>query len=72
MAQDRKDITLTLVKMVCTRSCPDRTYDCHGKCERYAEYRAKCDNHLHQKVLEREVNDAEFNAVKRTHGKRVI
>ena len=72
MPLGRKDFTLTPVKMICRRSCPDRTYDCHGKCEKYIQYRAECDNLLHQKDLEREVMEAAGAALKRMHGKRVI
>lgn len=72
MPLGRKDLTITPVKMVCGRGCPDRTQGCHGKCEKYAQYRAECDGLNHQKELEREVMDAEITAVRRTHGKRVM
>lgn len=72
MPLGKKYFALNPVKMVCNRECPDRTYDCHGKCERYAQYRAECDELKHQKELERDVMDAEVTAVKRTHGKRVM
>lgn len=65
-----KNFYLTPVKMVCERDCPDRAFDCHAKCNDYAEYRAKCDKHMQERKREADLNEALSNAIKRTHGKR--
>ena len=49
------DLALSPVPMVCRRGCPDRTWDCHGYCERYKAYREACDMVLHEQKLQRDV-----------------
>lgn len=61
---------LTPVKMVCKKDCPDRAFDCHPKCEKYAKYRAKCDEQMRERKREADLNEALSNAIKRTHGRR--
>ena len=67
-------IELTNVKPVCGKDCPDRSYKCHGKCEKYKAYRDQCDAEMlgrfQKNQLKREVNDAVLQAVKRLPGKR--
>lgn len=48
---------LSYVPMVCHRDCPDRSWDCHGRCKDYMEYREACDRELHKKNLQRDVVD---------------
>jgi len=60
-----KDILLTPVKIKCRRDCPDRSQDCHGKCEIYAQYRVECDKLIHQRELNRDVTEAVGMAIKR-------
>ena len=65
-------IVITPVKIVCKRDCPDRAWDCHGKCPEYSKYRAKCDAEMHKRNLERDVSEAIGLAMKRIPGKREI
>ena len=60
-----KDIMITPVQVVCERDCADRAYDCHGRCEKYARYRAKCDEVLHRNEMRNDVNDAIRKSMKR-------
>lgn len=48
---------ITRVPPECKRDCPNRSWDCHTKCETYAKYRAKCDEEIKKRTLEREVLD---------------
>ena len=59
-----KNILLTPVKCHC-KDCPDRTQNCHGKCETYAQYRAECDRVLHRNEMKTDVSDAIGRAIKR-------
>ena len=59
-----KNLLLTPVKCPC-RDCRDRTWHCHGKCERYARYRAECDKVLHRNEMKNDVNDAIGKSMKR-------
>lgn len=72
MAANRNHIVLTNVKRCCPTDCPKRKYDCHGKCEDYQNYRAKCDERIRLRMLEYEVNNAIGDAMKRIPGKRGI
>lgn len=67
-------LVLTTVKPVCGRDCPERSIDCHGKCEKYKAYRTRCDSAAKERFLkkqgERDVNQAVSKAVKRLPGKR--
>lgn len=72
MAPKQTDICITPVQMKCRRGCPDRTYDCHSKCEKYAAYRAECDKEIQRRTLERDVDSAVCDAVKRLPWKRGI
>lgn len=72
MAKGFPAIALNPVKIKCPRKCPDRTFDCHGKCRKYAEYRADCDNAIQQRTLKRDVDQAIGDAMKRIPGKRSI
>lgn len=65
------DLPLTSVKPVC-KDCPNRSFDCHGKCETYIKYRAGCDEVIHQRNLKRDVINAIGDAMKRIPGKRGI
>lgn len=72
MAARMPDISLNPVKIKCPRNCPDRTFDCHGKCRKYAEYRADCDKEIQKRTRKREVDQAIGDAMKRIPGKRSI
>lgn len=67
-------LAISGVKPVCKRDCPDRSYDCHGKCEKYKTFREQCDEAMIERFkkaqLTREVNEAVSEAVKRLPGKR--
>ena len=67
-------IGISSVKPVCKKECPDRTFDCHAKCEKYKEYRERCDAEIVDRnkktKLHFEVNEAVSQAVKRLPGKR--
>ena len=65
-----KKFALTPVKMVCEKDCPEREFDCHARCEKYAKYRAECDEQIRERLRESELNDALSNAIKRYPGKR--
>ena len=69
-------LALSSVKPVCKPDCPGRSWDCHGKCEKYKTYRAACDaemeDRFQKKEFERDVNTAALKAVKRLPGKRRI
>lgn len=71
-----QDIKLTTVKPVCEKDCPDRNWDCHGKCEKYKAFRAECDialkKRFQEKEGERDVNKAINKAIKRLAGQRRI
>ena len=45
--------------------CPDREMGCHGRCERYAEYRAKIDEANAKRELERSAKEAVDDGVRR-------
>ena len=72
MAMER--LNISAIKSVCKPDCPDRSWDCHGKCEKYKAYRAECDKAMEkryqEKQFEREANAAVSKAVKRLPGKR--
>lgn len=72
MANRMPAMSINPAKMKCTKDCPDRTFDCHVKCKKYAEYRADCDRAIQQRTFEREVNQAIGDAMKRIPGKREI
>ena len=55
MARGDRDFSLSPVPIVCTRGCPDRSWNCHASCEKYKAYREACDILLHEKELERDV-----------------
>jgi len=67
-------LAISEIKPVCKRDCPDRSWDCHGRCEKYKAYREKCDIAMEERMREnqfrKEVNDAVSKAVKRLPGKR--
>lgn len=46
---------VTRVPPGCDRDCPKRSWDCHTKCKTYADYRAKCDEEIKNRSLERVV-----------------
>lgn len=66
------DIVLSPVKMRCKKDCPKRALGCHGKCETYAEDRAKCDEEIQKRKMKRDVDNAVEDAMKRLPGKRGI
>ena len=46
---------LTSVKLsCCEKDCPDRSAVCHGECERYKEFRAKCDTMMEERLKQKE------------------
>lgn len=45
--------------------CPDREMGCHGRCERYAAYRAKLDEANAKRDLERSAKEAVDDGVRR-------
>ena len=45
--------------------CPDREMGCHGRCERYAAYRAKMDEVGRKRDLERSAKEAVDDGVRR-------
>lgn len=47
---------LTVVQSPC-KDCPDRKEFCHGKCEKYAAFRAACDAQAEERKNEREYNE---------------
>ena len=65
---------ISSIKTVCKPDCPDRSWDCHGKCEKYKVYRAACDKEMEDRYQKNqfasEVNTAVSKAVKRLPGKR--
>lgn len=70
-----RDMKLTTVKLTCCdRNCPDRSAECHGSCEKYQAFRAKCDEaseeRYQKKNFEREMDKLAWKAVNRLHGKR--
>ena len=72
MAANRNHLVLTKIKPCCPPDCPNRKYDCHGKCETYLKYRAECDEQIRLRKLEYEVTNAIGDAMKRIPGKRGI
>lgn len=48
---------LSPVPIVCPPDCPDRSWDCHGRCKQYKDYREACDKVLHEHDLQRDVVD---------------
>lgn len=70
MANNMPEICINPAKIKCQRKCPDRTFDCHGKCRKYAEYRAECDKEIKKRALKRDVDYAIGDAIKRIPGKR--
>ena len=46
---------VTRIKPECKRDCPNRSWDCHTKCEKYIQYRKECDAEMHKRELERVV-----------------
>ena len=49
----------------CERACPDRTPECHGKCEKYLEWREKRDEMLDEKNKRQIEKDIMSEAKKR-------
>lgn len=49
----------------CERSCPDRTPECHGKCEKYGKWREKRDKMLDEKNKRQIEKDVMSEAKKR-------
>ena len=41
----------------CVKECPDRTATCHGDCERYARYAARCEEQREERA-KRQANKA--------------
>ena len=46
-------------------NCPDREMGCHGRCERYAEYRAQMDEVGRKRDMERSAKEAVDDGVRR-------
>lgn len=55
---------LTLVQSPC-KDCPDRETGCHGKCEKYAAFRAECDAQAEERKNDREYNEYLSSTLKR-------
>ena len=72
MAKRGKDIPISLVPIACSRDCPDRAFDCHVHCERYAAQRAKCDEEIAKRLSRRQAQEAISDAIKRMPGLRKI
>lgn len=45
------------VKPPCGKHCAERSAGCHGKCERYREYKTKCDAERAERERERKLMD---------------
>lgn len=51
------------------RGCENRSIGCHGKCEKYAEFRARMERIKEQQAAESAANDATARAITRAVGK---
>lgn len=72
MAMER--INISGIEPVCKPDCHERSWDCHGRCEKYKAYRAECDKAMEkryqEKQFERDVSSEISEAVKRLgHGR---
>lgn len=63
---------ITRVPPECPRNCPNRNWDCHTKCETYAKYRAKCDEEMEKRAVEREIISEFAETSERIRKKRRI
>jgi hypothetical protein len=61
---------VTRVPPECKRDCPNRSWDCHPKCDIYIKYRAKCDEEMKKRDLERVVMNEVCDTVERIRKKR--
>lgn len=59
-------------KSPCKKDCPKRAFDCHAHCGEYAGFRAKRDEQIQKRLLNRDVQEAIGDAMKRIPGKRGI
>ena len=65
------DLPITLVQGPC-KDCTERHQHCHGSCEKYAKFRAKCEALSEERQRKREVDECIGDAMKRIPGKRNI
>jgi len=54
------------------KNCPDRQAGCHGKCEKYAAFRAKVDAIAEERKFDREYNEYLALALKRAGKSKAI
>lgn len=54
------------------KNCPDRQTACHGKCEKYAAFRAKVDAIAEERKIDREYNEYLATALKRAGKSKAI
>lgn len=55
----------------CERSCPDRTPECHGQCDRYNQWRKKKDAALEEKAIRQAGKDVMSETKKRAIWKKM-
>ena len=63
---------VSLVPTVCKKDCPDRAFDCHAHCERYAVYQRKCEEERKKRQFEGQYHEYISGVIKRLPGKRGI
>ncbi|MBR5874521.1 MAG: hypothetical protein IKY90_07315 [Oscillospiraceae bacterium] len=63
---------VTRVRPECKRDCPNRSWDCHTKCEIYINYRHECDAEREKRALERVVMSEFAETSERIRKKRRI
>lgn len=63
------DLPLTLVQSPC-KGCTERHQYCHGKCEKYADFRACCDELAAERQQEGEIYEYLEGVLKRMPGRR--
>ena len=63
MAGYKKKLPLTNVPPICPPDCPNRAFDCHGKCKDYADYQKRCEEEREKRLLKCQVTEAKEIAV---------
>ena len=54
------------------KNCPEQADHCHGKCEKYAAFRAKIDALAEERKHDRDYNEYLADMMKRFPGKRSL
>ena len=54
------------------KDCPDRADHCHGKCEKYAAFRAKLDTLAEERKNKRDYDEYISDTIKRFPGTRKL